>query len=160
LLELQENIRHSGRNVPMPPLLFLLQDGLAMLPLTVPIWIGGLWFFFFRREGRPFRFLGWAWIATAAVIMTLDPYLISLSPLPSPVRGCGVLWERWLAGPRLRWVKLAYGAAMVLLGALLAPATTPLLRPEMYICYAAAINLQQPRIETHELVVLHLNKGN
>jgi hypothetical protein len=150
-LELQENIRHSGRNVFMPPLLFLLQDGLAMLPLTVPIWIGGLWFFF-RREGRPFRFLGWAWIVTAAVIMTLDPRIYYLFPaFPVLFAGGGVLWEDWLAGLRWRWVKLAYGAAMVLLGALLAPATIPLLRPETYIRYAAALHLQQPRIETHEL---------
>jgi Dolichyl-phosphate-mannose-protein mannosyltransferase len=151
-LELQENIRHSGRNVPMPPSMFLLQDGLAMLPLTVPVWIGGLWFFFFQREGRPFRFLGWAWIVTAAVIMALDPRIYYLFPaFPVLFAGGAVLWERWLARPWLRWVKLAYATLLVLMGALLAPAAIPLLRPETYIRYAAAIHLQQPRIETHQL---------
>jgi len=151
-LELQEDIRRSGRNVPMPPLRFLLQDAFAMLPLTVPVWLGGLWFFFLRREAKPFRFLGWAWIVAAVVIMILDPRIYYLFPaFPVLFAGGGVLWERWLAGPRLRWIKVAYGVLLVLTGALLAPAALPLLRPEAYIRYAAALHLQQPRIETHRL---------
>lgn len=151
-LELQENIKRSGRNVAMPPIRFLLEDALAMLPLSVPIWLGGLWFFFFRREGAPFRFLGWAWVVSAVVIMTLDPRVYYLFPaFPVLFAGGGVLWERWLASPPLRWFKWAYGAVMVLVGALLAPILLPLLPPETYIRYAAATHLQQPRIETHEL---------
>ena len=59
--------------------------------------------------------------------------------------GGGVLWEQWLARPRLGWVKLAYGALMVLAGALLAPTLIPLLPAETYIRYAAATRLQQPQ---------------
>jgi len=151
-LELQENIKRSGRNVAMPPLTFLLQDALAMLPLSVPIWLGGLWFFFFRREGKPFRFLGWAWVVTAVVIMVLDPRVYYLFPaLPVLFAGGGVLWEQWLARPRLGWVKPAYGVLMILAGALLAPTLIPLLPSETYIRYAAATHLRQPRIETHKL---------
>jgi len=151
-LELQENIKRSGRNVAMPPLTFLLQDALAMLPLSVPIWLGGLWFFFFRREGKPFRFLGWAWVVTAVVIMVLDPRVYYLfRAFPVLFAGGGVLWEQWLARPRLGWVKPAYGVLMILAGALLAPTLIPLLPAETYIRYAAATHLQQPRIETHKL---------
>jgi hypothetical protein len=151
-LELQENIKRSGRNVAMPPLTFLLQDALAMLPLSVPIWMGGLWFFFFRREGKPFRFLGWAWVVTAVAIMALDPRVYYLFPaFPLLFAGGGVLWEQWLAHPRLGWVKLAYCALMVLAGALLAPTLIPLLPAETYIRYAAATRLQPPRIENNKL---------
>jgi hypothetical protein len=150
-LELQQNIKRSGRNVAMPPLTFLSQEALAMLPLSVPIWLGGLWFFF-RREGKPFRFLGWAWVATALVIMTLDPRVYYLFPaFPLLFAGGAVLWEQWLARPRLAWVKPVYGALMVLAGALLAPTLIPLLPPETYIRYAAATHLQQPRIENNAL---------
>jgi len=65
-LELQANIRRSGRNVDLTPLAFLGQEILAMLPMSAPIWLAGLWFFFFRPEGKPFRALGWAWLATAS----------------------------------------------------------------------------------------------
>lgn len=87
--------------------------------------------------------------------MALDPrvyYLFSVFPIL--FAGGGVLWERLLAKPRLRWVKPAYGALMVLMAALLAPTLIPLLSPETYIRYAAATHLQQPRLENHELGLL------
>ena len=151
-LELQENIRRSGRNVAMPPLAFLLQEALMMLPLSVPIWLGGLWFFFFRRDGKPFRFLGWAWVVSAVAIMTLDPRTYYLFPaFPVLFAGGAVLWERWLAEPRLKWVRAVYGTLMVLAAALLAPTLIPLLPPETYIRYAHATHLQQPQVENHKM---------
>jgi gamma-glutamylcysteine synthetase len=67
----------------------------------------------------------------------------------------GVQFEAWLGRPRLgrikRWVKPAYCALMVLMGALLAPTLIPLLPPETYIRYARATHLEQPRIENHRL---------
>ena len=151
-LELQENIRRSGRNVPLPPVKFLLEEGLAMLPLSVPIWLGGLWFFFARPDGKPFRFLGWAWLVTAIVIMMLDPRIYYLFPaFPVLFAGGGVVWEHWLGRPHWGWVKPVYSTLMVLMGALIAPTVIPLLPPETYIRYAEATHLQQPRIETHRL---------
>ena len=81
-LELQANIRRSGRDVPLRPLAFFAQEILTMLPLTLPIWLAGLWFYFFSKPGKPFRALGWAWVFTAAVIVTLSPRdLLPLSRL-------------------------------------------------------------------------------
>jgi Dolichyl-phosphate-mannose-protein mannosyltransferase len=151
-LELQENIRQAGRNVALSPARFLSEEALTMLPLTVPVWLGGLWFFFARREGKPFRFLGWAFVVTAVTIMALDPRVYYLFPaFPILFAAGGVLWEQRLANPRLGWLKPAYGALMVLTGALLAPTLIPLLPPETYIRYAAATHLQQPRIENYDL---------
>jgi 4-amino-4-deoxy-L-arabinose transferase-like glycosyltransferase len=63
-LELQANIRRSGRDVPLNPASFFAQEILVMQPLTVPIWLGGLWFFFGTKMGKPWRPLGWAWVFT------------------------------------------------------------------------------------------------
>ena len=151
-VELQENIRRSGRNVAMPPWTFFGENALAMMPLSLPVWLGGLWFFFRRSEGKPFRFLGWAWAITAAVIMVLDPRVYYLFPaFPVLFAGGAVLWEQWLARPRLGWVKPVYGTLLVLAAAVLAPTLIPLLPPETYIRYAAVTHLQQPRIENHQL---------
>jgi len=151
-LELQANIRRSGRDVALSPLAFFGQETLAMLPLSLPVWLGGLWFFFFHREGKPFRLLGWAWLTTATIIVAMSPRIYYLFPaFPVLFAGGAVLWERWLDGPRVRWVGLVYAGLMILMGALLAPTVIPLLPPETYIRYAAATHLRQPRIETHEL---------
>ena len=53
-LELQANIRASGRDVPLGPVAFFVQEILLMLPLTLPIWLGGIWFYFFTQRGKAF----------------------------------------------------------------------------------------------------------
>ena len=151
-LELQANIRRSGRDVALTPLAFLGQEILAMLPMSAPIWLAGLWFFFFRREGKPFRGLGWASLTAAALILALNPRIYYLFPaFPLLFAGGSVLWERWLAGARVQWIKPAYAALIVLVAAALAPMMIPLLPVETYLRYSLATHLAPPRIETHKL---------
>jgi hypothetical protein len=151
-LELQENIRRSGRNVNLSLLSFFIQEVLSMLPLTAPVWLAGLWYLFFRPEGKRFRALGWAWLITAALILSLNPRVYYLFPaFPLLFSAGSVAWERWLAAPGVQWVKVAYGTLMVAVGALLAPTVLPVLPPETYIRYSTSLHLQQPRIETFRL---------
>ena len=151
-LELQANIRRNGRDVALSPLTFFGQESLAMLPLSVPIWLAGLWYLLFHHEGKRYRALGWAWVVTAGVIMALSPRIYYLFPaFPLLFASGSVAWERWLAGARWQRIKPVYVALMVSLGALLAPTVLPLLPPETYIRFAAATHLQQPRIENNQL---------
>jgi 4-amino-4-deoxy-L-arabinose transferase-like glycosyltransferase len=144
-LELQANIRRSGRNVDLTPLAFLAQELLAMLPMSAPVWLAGLWFFFFRAEGKPFRALGWAWLTAAALILALSPRIYYLFPaFPLLFAAGGVLWEQWLAGARVQWVKPAYVVAIVLMAAVLAPTMVPVLPVETYIRYSAPPALCRP----------------
>src|SRR5215831_14332738 len=96
-LELQANIRRSGRDVPLPPLTFFGQEILSMHPLSLPLWVAGLGFFFVSTSGKSFRALGWAWVFTAAVIVTLSPRVYYLYPaFPILFAGGAVVWEVWL----------------------------------------------------------------
>jgi hypothetical protein len=151
-LELQANIRRSGRDVSLSPAAFFAQETLAMLPLTLPIWVAGLWYLFFHRQGKTYRALAWAWTIAAAIIVIASPRVYYLFPAyPLLFAAGGVIWERWLGAARWQWVKPVYAALMILMGGLLAPTLLPLLPPETYIRYAEATHLQQPRIETSEL---------
>ena len=151
-LELQANIRSSGRDVRLTPLAFFGEEILATHPLTVPLWLAGLWFYFFSASGKPFRALGWAWIFTAAVIVTLSPRVYYLFPaFPTLFAGGAVIWEVWLDGRRALWWKLAWPALLAATGALFAPLAIPVLPPETYIRYTKALHLAPPPIETHRL---------
>jgi hypothetical protein len=150
-LELQANIRHSGRDVPLTPPAFFAQEILAMHPLTLPLWLAGLWFYFFSPRGKQFRALGWAWLFTAAVIVWQSPRVYYLFPaFPLLFAAGSVFWEsrveRWTL-----WRQLAWPALLVITGALLAPVAIPVLPPETYIRYTRAIHIGQPAIETHRL---------
>jgi hypothetical protein len=123
-----------------------------MHPLSLPIWLAGLWYFFFSKTGQPFRPLGWAWVFTAMVIVTLSPRVYYLYPaFPALLAGGSVTWETWLEQPRWNRLKLAYSVLMLAMGAMLSPLATPILPPETYIRYTQALHLQPPRIETHRL---------
>ena len=150
-LELQENIRRAGRNVPLPPLTFMLQLTLTMLPLTLPIWLAGLWYYS-SPKGKAFRSLGWAWLFTVGSIMVLNPRIYYAFPaFPIVLASGGVAWEAWLARPRLWWVKSGYAAAMVLVSAIFLPFAIPVLPVESYIRYSEWMHFQPPRIEIHRL---------
>ena len=149
-LELQANIRRSGRDVPLTPLAFFGQEILSMHPLTLPLWLAGLWFYF-SALGKPFRALGWAWVFTTAVIVFLSPRVYYLFPaFPLLFAGGSVIWERWLVG-RPSWQRLVWPALLVVTGAILAPLAIPVLPPETYIRYTKALHLAPPAIETHRL---------
>ena len=151
-LELQENIRRSGRDVPLNPFTFFSQEILLMHPLTLPIWLAGLWFFFWSKSGKLFRALGWAWIFTAAVIVALSPRVYYLFPgFPLLFAGGAVACQDLLKRPQLvRW-KVGWLVLMVLTAAILSPTAIPVLPPEKYDAYTEALHLAQPKIETHKL---------
>ena len=147
-LELQENIRRDGRNVSLSVGSFFGQETLAMLPLSAPIWIAGLW----RLLRGRYRALAFAWGIAAALIFAMNPRVYYLFPaFPMLFAAGSVQFEGWLGRPRLGWIKPAYCALMVLMGALLAPTMLPLLPPETYIRYVAAAHLQPPPIENARL---------
>jgi hypothetical protein len=148
-LELQANIRRSGRNVDLNFVAFWGQEALSMLPLTVPVWLAGLWYFF-SSAGKPFRALGWAWLFTAIVIVVGNPRIYYLFPAFPLLFGAGaVQWEQWTA--RVKWLRAAYAALMLATGVILAPLTVPVLPVETYIHYSNALHLAPPRIENNRL---------
>ncbi len=145
-LELQANIARSGRNVAMPAWKLLLEEAQLMNPLTLPVWIAGLWFLL-----RRVRVLGIAVVVMGLVIVVLNPRVYYLFPLfPILFAAGAVAWEEWL-GDRFVWARPVYVGAMVLVAAVLAPLAMPVLAPETYVRYAQAIHLDQPRIENGRL---------
>ena len=151
-LELQANIQRAHRNVDLPPPAFIGQEILTMFPLALPIWLAGLWYYLFSEKGKKFRVLGWAFLTTLVLIMTMSPRVYYAWPaFPMLFAAGGVLWEAWLAAPRLQWIKPAWAALMVIAGAILAPFAFPLLPVEAYIRYSQALHFQPPKIETYKL---------
>ena len=123
-----------------------------MFPLALPIWLAGVWYFFFHEKGRQFRVLGWAWLVTMAAIMILNPRIYYVWPaFPMLFAAGGVMCEAWLSAPKVQWVKPVWVTASILLGALLAPFTIPVLPVETYIRYSQATGFAPPKIETHKL---------
>jgi 4-amino-4-deoxy-L-arabinose transferase-like glycosyltransferase len=145
-IELQKHIRANGRDVPLSPWAFFGQEILAMNPLTLPIWLAGLWFYF-SASGKQFRALGWAWIFTAAVIITISPRVYYLFPaFPLLFAAGAVFWEQ-----QTHWRRYVWPRGLVVSAIVVTPFAIPILPPETYIRWVKALHFSQPAIETHKL---------
>lgn len=154
--EMLANIRDSGRNVALGPVEFLAQQALAHHPLALPLWLGGLGWLLFDREGRRYRALGIAFLVVLAEMLLTDGRIYYPAPAyPMLFAAGGVALERWLAGRgshrARRLLPATYAALLLVSGAVLAPLFVPLLPPEAHVRYAGALGFDQPRIETHRL---------
>jgi hypothetical protein len=146
-LEVQSNIRRNGRDAHLSPLSFFIEEILDMHPLALPIWLAGLWFYFFSAAGKPFRWLGWAWVFAAGVIVTLSPRVYYLFPaFPVLFAAGGVFWEA-----QVHWKRYVWPAAIAASAIFIVPFAIPILPPEMFIRYANMMHFNQPRIENFKL---------
>ena len=121
-------------------------------PVTVPVWLAGLWYYFASPAGRAFRPLGVLYAAALAVLLAnAHSKAEYLATAYVPLFAAGpVMLERWLSSGRWRRLRpIMIGILMT--GLALAPAVTPLLPVETYIRYAEAIGLEPGTSESKQL---------
>jgi hypothetical protein len=131
------------KNLPMTPWAFLRESVLLVHPFTLPIWLAGLFYVFFRPQGRRFRTLGWIFLAVLAVLLSTHskPYYFAPTFLMLLPAG-SVAIEIFLADRQWNWPRAAYLRALVLGGAVAAPLVLPILPVEMLVRYQAAIGFR------------------
>ena len=148
-LELLRNVQTSGKNVVLSPLAFIAQQIFILNPLTLPIWLAGLWFFFFDRDGKQFRLLGIAYLVVLVLMIVLKGKNYYMLPIyPMLFAGGAVWWERLLATRRrFNWLKVTYPVLLVLVGAVFAPMLAPVLPVETYLRYQRGLGFEPPKTE-------------
>ncbi len=78
-------------------------------PFALPLWLAGLGWLFFGREGRRYRVLGWAFVVTFAVFMILHGKDYYVAPAyPMLFAAGGVVCEEWIERTRRTWLKPAF----------------------------------------------------
>jgi hypothetical protein len=152
-LEDLHNVNVSGKNVVLGPVAFLREQIFMMHPINFPIWLTGLWFFFFGPGSR-YRWLGWIYLVLLAEMMALhgkDYYLSGAYPML--LAGGAVAIEDWLDRGRLThakvWPKAAIAGIIAALGAVIAPLALPLLSPQSYVDYTAMLHVTPSKTEVN-----------
>src|ERR1044072_112790 len=59
---------------------FVKGQVLLMHPLTLPVWVAGLYFYLFRREARAYSSLGWAFVALFALMVVFRAKVYYIAP--------------------------------------------------------------------------------
>lgn len=146
-LELMRNIRMSGRDVVRSPLGFIADQAMLLNPILFPLWIGGLLWLLFGREGRRYRVLGVAYLVMLVSFIALkgkNYYLAAAYPM---LFAASALALERLTSRRWNWARGAYITVVAVAGAIIAPTVAPILPVETYIRYQKALGFEPPRAE-------------
>jgi len=162
-LELIHNIRMSDRDVVRGPVAFILDQAMIMNPILFPLWVGGLiWLFFGKarpsedpsrdermHDAGRYRLFGWTYLVVLIAFIALKAKNYYVAPIYPLLFAAGAIsLERMAAGRRLgTWVRSAYVALVIVIGALLMPLSVPIFSPENFIRYETVLGLKPPEIE-------------
>jgi hypothetical protein len=131
--------------MPLSPPAFLAQVALQTLPISVPIWLAGLYFYFVSREGKPYRVLGWIFVTVLALFFSTNAKPYYLAPAMFMLFAGGAvaieLFIQHLRAPTTNWLKLASVTVLVLGGLIVLPYAVPVLRVDTFIRYENFLGL-------------------
>ena len=88
--------------------------------VAIPLWIAGLYYYFFSEDGKHFRMIGWMYVIPFLIYLITRGRSYYLAPAyPMLIAAGAVIWERWLESPvpnrvqsmfRPTWTALVIGA--------------------------------------------------
>ena len=143
------NVKKTHKNVELSPLPFMVQQIMMLLPVSVLVWLGGVGFFLMHPEGKRYRFLGVTYLAFLAIMMALHGKDYYLAPIyPMLFAGGAVWWEKFAESRRLRSIKVALTAILIVVGATVAPIVLPILPADRVAPYMETLGIKIPRTET------------
>jgi 4-amino-4-deoxy-L-arabinose transferase-like glycosyltransferase len=98
--------------------------------VTIPLWVTGLYFYFFGRAGRSYRLLGWMFLVPFVLFLVTQGRSYYLAPAyPMLFAGGAVMVEQWLASlpaARARLVQGIVWGAFAIGGAVFATVALPI----------------------------------
>lgn len=149
-----EFVKHAteNKNIISSPLEFLVSQIMMMSPFTFPIWAIGLLYFFFSKNGKQFRFVGWAYLVIVVLLVFQNGKPYYLSPFyPILFAGGAVVIDSFIEKSRRLWLRIGTVTVLLIGGVIAAPFALPVLPPEKFIAYSNALGIQSRPEERHEM---------
>jgi hypothetical protein len=142
----------TGKNIEMSPLAFFLQQASFTGPLAMIVWLCGLWAGAVRPKFAVARAFPIAWLILLLAFDASHGKAYYLSAIyPTLLVFGAVQIEHWLGNAMVRTAALA---GVVVLGALAAPFTLPILPVDVFIRYQKAVGYMPSAGEHQRLGVL------
>jgi hypothetical protein len=153
-LEFMANAQ-AQKNIPLAPREFLLQQIVMAHPLALPIWLAGLGGLLFSPRLQRLRPLGWAYLASFALLAVQNSKAYYLTPIYPLLFAAGaVVIEGFFERRRWRWGMPAAASLLAAGGVATLPLAIPLLPVETFIAYSRANVIGEPPTEHQEQGVL------
>lgn len=149
-LQLMHNVRAGGRDIALPPLAYLGAQA-QMLGFFSALLVPAALLFFFSRQGRQFRALGWAYVIFLAEMMLLHGKMYYVAPVYPIMFAAGAVWtERATIGKFTRFIRPALALAMIAVGVIYGPTVLPVLSVPNFLAWEQRFGIEQQKFE-HQL---------
>ena len=146
-LELMHNIRGTDRDVVRGPVAFIADQAMLMNPILFPLWLGGLGWLLFNRDGSRYRILGLTYVMILIAMIAMKGKNYYLSAAYPMLLAAGAVAFGKLTRERGRWSRVFYVGLIAAATCLLGPMAAPILPVEMYVRYQKAIGFEPPKAE-------------
>ncbi len=143
------------KNVPTTFSAFLLGQFQEVNFLNAPLWLLGLYYFFFHKDGKRLRVLGWIYVVLFAIFVIGNGKAYYLAAIyPALLAGGAVYAEKLLHARALRWIKPVYIGMMALVTLVIMPLALPVLPIQTFIEYEHTLGFTPKAEERSSLGVL------
>jgi hypothetical protein len=143
-VQLMHNIKAAGRDVELSAGQYFVQQLLLLSPFAAPIWITGVVALLFSSRLKPYRLLGWCYLAAFTVFVVLKGKNYYLAPIYPMLLAAGAVTIERL---KTAWLKPAIVAVLLAGGVWLAPLTMPVLTVGHLLRYLDNLPFDVPRSE-------------
>ncbi len=130
------------------PLTYVGEQFLLVNPLAAPLWLAGLYFVLFDREGRKYSVLGYAYLVVLLEMILLHGKIYYLAPVYIMfLAGGAVWWERKIFVRPGAWLKPAVLAPIIVSVIIAAPLAMPILPVATAVKYCAFFGVREVKVE-------------
>jgi hypothetical protein len=143
------------KNLPTPPLEFLMGQFLEVGFGNALLWLPGLYYCFFYPKGKRYRLFGWMYVVIFVTMVATNGKVYYLSPIYPLILALGAVavgrlihWIRW------NCLKTAVAGIVLLSGIVTMPFAIPVFPVDMFIAYQNFLGLAPPQEERSEVGVL------
>jgi hypothetical protein len=146
-LQLMHNVRQSGRDIVLPPLPYLRAQA-QMLGFVAALLVPFGLLFFFSKQGRLFRALGWAYLIFLGEMMLLHGKMYYVAPVYPIMFAAGAVWIEGVTERKLWiWVKPSLALAMTVVCGIYVPTILPILNVPSFLAYEHKMGIEQQKFE-------------
>ncbi len=135
------------------PLTFVSDTILSMNPLALPVWLAGIYFLFFNKEGKRHRLIGYLFLVSFIVLIinwhSKSEYIAPAFPILFAAGG--VMFERIASHKGFVWAKSVMPALILVSGLLLLPLALPVLPVQSFIKYSSTLGITPSSGEGNKL---------
>jgi hypothetical protein len=137
----------------LSPISFILDQILILNPLAILIWLPGIIFYFFKKDFKQYRAVGFIWFTTFIILIanihSKGEYIAAAYQLL--FAGGAVMLEKWSAARKRGWIKYAVVVQVLIAAIFISPLARPLIPVENFQDYQSMIGIDPPDNEGNQL---------